>query len=315
MILLWGLASDGPLAAVLTRLRELGAAVALLDQRAVARTELRLAAGREVSGEILVDGLGLDLDEVTAAYVRPYDARRIPAVARAGPGRRLWQHAVELDDALLSWCELTPAMVVNRPTAMMSNDSKPFQARLIAMAGFATPQTLITTDASAAVAFWEEHGDVIYKSCSGVRSIVRQFNPADPDRLRNLRWCPTQFQRRVTGTDVRVHVVGDEVFACRIEAVGHDYRYDADTTVSPCVLDDDVADRCRALSRVLCLAVAGIDLRQTPDGDWYCFEVNPSPGFTYFQARSGHPIDLAIARLLRSGEGRTACRNEALGPG
>jgi len=49
------------------------------------------------------------------------------------------------------------------------------------------------------------------------------------------------------------------------------------------------------------LAFAGIDLRLTPDGDWYCFEVNPSPGFSYFQFESGQPIDEAVARLLAGG--------------
>jgi len=46
--------------------------------------------------------------------------------------------------------------------------------------------------------------------------------------------------------------------------------------------------------------VAGVDLRCTPDGRWYCFEVNPSPGFTYFQQKTDQAIDEAIARLLMS---------------
>jgi D-alanine-D-alanine ligase-like ATP-grasp enzyme len=49
------------------------------------------------------------------------------------------------------------------------------------------------------------------------------------------------------------------------------------------------------------LAVAGIDLRQNVDGDWYCFEVNPSPAFTYYQEATDQPISRAIARLLADG--------------
>ncbi len=41
----------------------------------------------------------------------------------------------------------------------------------------------------------------------------------------------------------------------------------------------------------------GIDLRCTPN-EWYCFEVNPSPAFTYYQEAAGHHIDEAIAELL-----------------
>lgn len=300
MILLWGLASDAPLAAVASHLRALGARPALLDQRAAGQTSMRLRAAGDVSGELIVDGQRLDLDHVRSVYLRPYDCRRITAVEEAGPGSQLWQHATELDDVLLSWCEMTPALVLNRPSAMASNDSKPFQSRLIAAAGFGTPETLITTDISRAEAFWAEHGDVVYKSCSGVRSTVRRFNPADRERLGNLRWCPTQFQRRIAGTDYRVHVVGEEVFACRILAEADDYRYDRGASIAACELDAELTRRCKDLSRGLGLTVAGLDLRESATGDWYCFEVNPSPGFTYFQARTGQPIDLAIAGLLRA---------------
>jgi len=39
-------------------------------------------------------------------------------------------------------------------------------------------------------------------------------------------------------------------------------------------------------------------LRHAPNGAWYCLEVNPSPGFTYFEAVTGQPISTAVAELL-----------------
>jgi D-alanine-D-alanine ligase-like ATP-grasp enzyme len=48
----------------------------------------------------------------------------------------------------------------------------------------------------------------------------------------------------------------------------------------------------------LSLELAGIDLRLTDDGRWFCFEVNPSPGFTYYEEAVGQPIADSIARLL-----------------
>ena len=50
------------------------------------------------------------------------------------------------------------------------------------------------------------------------------------------------------------------------------------------------------------LPVAGIDLRRSPDGEWFCLEVNPSPAFSYYQAHAGLPISDAIARLLAAGK-------------
>ena len=53
-----------------------------------------------------------------------------------------------------------------------------------------------------------------------------------------------------------------------------------------------------AAARTLGLHFAGIDLRRAPDGRWFCFEVNPSPGFTYYEAHTGQPIADAVASYL-----------------
>ena len=54
----------------------------------------------------------------------------------------------------------------------------------------------------------------------------------------------------------------------------------------------------RALLGMPAGELAGIDLRLTDDGRWFCFEVNPSPGFTYYEQATGQPIARSIARLL-----------------
>ena len=46
------------------------------------------------------------------------------------------------------------------------------------------------------------------------------------------------------------------------------------------------------------LALAGIDLRRGRDGETYCFEVNPLPGFHFYERHSGQPISEAVAALL-----------------
>jgi hypothetical protein len=47
--------------------------------------------------------------------------------------------------------------------------------------------------------------------------------------------------------------------------------------------------------------VTGIDLKKNAEGDYFCFEVNPSPGFLYYEKHSGQPICAAIAELLNCG--------------
>ena len=146
---------------------------------------------------------------------------------------------------------------------------------------------------------------MIFKSVSYQRSIVRRMTPRDVDRLSQVRRTPTQFQEYVPGIDVRVHVVGDELFATEVLSTATDYRYAARDRQTVHMRDvqvpDEVADRCRSLARSLDLTLAGIDLRRTPDGRWFCFEANPSPGFTYFQAASGQPIGDALVSVLLRG--------------
>ena len=300
MILLWGLPGDAPLAHVRGALNRIGRPSTLLDQRAVLQTRVEPS-----TGTVCTPDTTFQLAAVTAAYLRPYDSRLAPAVRLAGVDSPAWRHTLAVDDALWTWADLTPALVVNRPAAMASNNSKPYQATVIRAAGFHIPETLITTDPDAARDFWREHGVVVYKSISGVRSIVSRLNPGDLQRLGRLVWCPTQFQEYISGTDYRVHVVGAQLFACEIRSRADDYRYASGQgetiDILPCALPDDCAGRCRALAAALELPVAGIDLRRTAADEWYCFEVNPSPGFSFFQRTTHQPIDDAIARLLATG--------------
>jgi glutathione synthase/RimK-type ligase-like ATP-grasp enzyme len=302
VILLWGLLQDAPLARVYAELQHLGAPVVLVDQRAVLRSGIRIEADDRVRGAIRAGDVEVDLSDVTAAYVRPYDSWRIGAVARAGRDSDECRHASEFDDGLWLWCELTDALVVNQPSRMSGNGSKPRQSAAIRAHGFQVPDTLITTDADAARTFAAGHESVVYKSVSGVRSIVSRLRPDDERLDGDLAWCPTQFQEHVPGVDYRVHVVGDGVFCSRIESGADDYRYAArqgsEVSLEPVCLPDDLADRCRELAAGLGLRLAGIDLRRTPDGAWYCFEVNPSPAFTFYD-RHGQGIAGRVARLLQ----------------
>jgi glutathione synthase/RimK-type ligase-like ATP-grasp enzyme len=297
-VLLWGMPHDIPLAAVCTELSRLGTPMLLVDQTRVLETELGVEA--DGGGWLQVGGQRCDLGRVRSAYVRPDSTDKIDGIARAGPGSGAWCHAVEVDYALAQWLELTPAPVLNRLSAMASNGSKPFQTMLIRQAGFEVPDTLLTNDIAALRAFHERHGRIVYKSTSGVRSIVSRLSATDDARLANLATCPTQFQQYIPGADHRVHVIGEEVFGHRIESDADDYRYagEAGARLEPWDVPQALADRLRILAESLGLVMAGIDLRQDLEGRWVCFEVNPSPGFTFFETDDEQLMAKAVARLL-----------------
>jgi hypothetical protein len=301
MVLLWGLPSDPPIAAVERLLKQDRVPYAFLDQRAILDTEITLTSGADIGGELRLHGDVIRLEDIRAVYPRPYDVALLKCVNAAEPQSPEFLHAAALQQALLIWLDLTPALVMNRPRAMAFNYSKPYQAAMIQSLGFAIPETLLTTDPVAVREFRQRHGTIIYKSVSALRSIVSQLRPEDEDRLDNVTWCPTQFQQRITGPEVRAHVIGDEVFACEIVSKADDYRYATLTgdsmEIRPYDLPAECAARCRAIAAAMDFVIAGVDLR-FHDGEWYCFEVNPSPGFMYYQEQSGQKIDEAIARLL-----------------
>lgn len=207
---------------------------------------------------------------------------------------------------VLAWADSCHARVLNRPAASTLNMSKPLQLMAMAKYGFMIPQTLVTTTIADVLAFRDRVGEVIYKSVSATRSVVRRLGPEQDADLMRVPNCPTQFQEYVPGDDVRVHVIGDHVDALLIQSSVDDYRYaglhGASVTAVPLSLAPELADRIRAMVRAMRLELAGVDLRRTPDGQWYGLEVNPSPGFTFYERISSVDIAPKIAALLVEGE-------------
>lgn len=261
--------------------------------------------GETPTGDIAGPDWKVDLDELTGVYVR-YLGSEGRAPLPGVPDVSVPAVHAECDAGLTLLFEELPCLVVNRLGGGMSNHSKPYQALIIEQCGLRTPPTLVTSDPDAVLEFRDAHGgEVIYKSLSGVRSIVRRIGPDQLARLPLLRHGPAQFQAFIPGDNVRVHTVGDRLFATRVRSDVVDYRYakreGGDVDMTPFELPPAIADACRRVSRALDLALAGIDLKLTPDGDYYCFEVNPSPGFLYYEQHTGQPISLALAELLHAG--------------
>lgn len=303
MILVAGIPSEPPMQEALEALSDQRADVVVLNQRQGADIDLAFLVDAQgvVDGVLRVGGRYLALREVSAVYARLMDHRNIPEYQRLDPVQQDRWNAVS--DALTTWVDVSPARVVNRSSAMASNGSKPYQAQLIARHGLLTPETLVTNDPEEAREFYATRERVVYKSASGARSIVQTMGPGDVERLGSLRSCPVQFQAWVPGTDVRVHVVGAEVFATAITTTATDYRYatsqvEEPAHLAPHELDADVAGRCVSLTADLGLEFAGIDLKITPDGEVFCFEVNPSPAYTFFSGQTKQPIAGALARHL-----------------
>lgn len=302
-VLLLGIPSEPPLAMAAAALHRLGAPYLLLDQRAYDKTHICLAVtDGTVSGVLDHEGELVELEVFGGVYTRLMDHTLLPELRDAPPDDARRQHADRLHEALETWSEIMPGRVVNRSAAMSSNASKPYQAQLIAR-HLPVPATLVTTALDEVQAFQAEHRRVVYKSISGSRSVVQELTDADLQRLDLLRWCPVQFQNYIDGLDVRVHTLADgQVFATAVTSDAVDYRYAqhnaGEARLAPYPIPDELATTCLDLAADLALDFAGIDLRITPDGQVYCFEVNPSPAYSYYEIGAGQPISTGLAHYL-----------------
>jgi hypothetical protein len=286
-------------------LDRLGLRYVVLHQRRVASVTARFTVDESgtVAGTLSIEGRAHAWEDFRGGYIRLMDDRFLPEVVGTDPGDPLRRHARAVHDVVSQWSDVAPGVVINRPAAMASNGSKPYQAQLIRDAGFAIPETLITNNPDLVREFRARHGRVVYKSVSGVRSVVQILSDEDDARLHHIAWCPTQFQAYVPGDDVRVHVVGDAAVATAVESNVADYRYAGQvphgrTALRPVTLDDSLSDKCVSLAADLGLVFAGIDLRVTASGEAYCFEVNPCPAYSYYELGTGQAISALLADEL-----------------
>jgi hypothetical protein len=307
MILVCGIPSETPLRMVISHLESLGVPFLVFNQRQFATSAMWFEIDQqEIRGQLRIGGETHALSDIHSVYSRLMDDRLLPELAGEAPESPLRNHCRSLHDTLMRWMEIAPELVINRCAPMASNSSKPYQNQLIREQGFLTPETLITNEPALVREFRAKNRRVIYKSISALRSIVEEMSDADEDRLERIRHCPTQFQVFVEGTNVRVHTIGGEVFATAVRSAATDYRYAARQAGEPAelrevTLSPDLSEQCLRLARTLRLEFAGIDLKITPDDEVYCFEVNPCPAFSYYEANTDQPISAAVARYLAKG--------------
>jgi glutathione synthase/RimK-type ligase-like ATP-grasp enzyme len=246
-----------------------------------------------------------------------YRHRRLPLAPEvADPSARRMvesERLALLDGALLS----IDAFWVNHPTANQFARHKPVQLRFAHAEGFELPPTYITADPAVVRRLWHEwDGQMVAKLVGGqviqapgeepYAVFTTQLDAADLSDEAAIAAAPAIYQQLLPkAADVRVTVVGDDVFACRIpsqllDESRVDWRRVGRRTLVPekFTLDRTTARRCAALNRRLGLEMSGIDLALMPDGRLVFLEVNASGQWAWVEEATGMPIAAAIARLL-----------------
>ena len=252
------------------------------------------------------DGRSYALHEVTSVWWRRPQVPDLTSVT--DPQVNLFT-ANEWNEAINGLWQLLRARWMNDPNRDDAASRKARQLRVAAEVGLEVPRTLITSDPRRAREFVGGCGcgKVIYKTFSCTHAIWRETRLLGPEHQAHLdavRVAPVIFQEFIPAeSDLRITAVGGKLFPAAIRTPARDGLIDFRMTVgeaalSPEQLPAEVSDRLLDLMERLGLVYGAIDMRRTPDGKYYFFEVNTAGEFLFIEDRTGQPIALAIADWL-----------------
>ena len=299
MILLWGLTEDACMNMALNELERSGADFVFLDHRKIFSSDIEYTFNAE-SGEKCIlqsDGKTFDLSKIKVVYLRPYNFFDFEEMQNKTIDDPLAIKAAGFEMQLFAYLDASNVVVINKSDSSATNASKPYQLAIIKSFGLNIPETFISNDNEAVRKFLHVYNDTVYKSISGVRSIVQKLSDSHLQYLNDVSWCPTLFQNFIDGVNYRAHVIGDNVITVRIQSDKLDYRY-GNTTMIAEELPAEIAEKCRKLNSILGLHFSGIDLMRAAGDQWYCLEVNPSPAYSYFELNGYVPISVALAKYM-----------------
>jgi glutathione synthase/RimK-type ligase-like ATP-grasp enzyme len=253
-----------------------------------------------------VDGRKLDLRPARSVWWRRPQAANPAAIAdfdaRMFAGNE-WNEAVN------GLWQLLDARWMNPPGLDDIASRKAFQLKTAAAIGLSIPRTLMTSDPDRARDFVQNIGlgRTVFKTFSATHAVWREtrlIRDAELDILDAVQLAPVIFQEYVpAGADLRITVVGDQMFPASINAENTDYPVDFRMSLGQARVDQidlpaAVARRLRRFMTRLGLVYGAIDMRRTPDGEYVFLEVNTAGEFLFIEDRTGQPISSAVAKWL-----------------
>ena len=199
--------------------------------------------------------------------------------------------------------------------------SKMLQYRTAADVGFSVPRTIFSNRKDSISAFFSGKNPLSVKpiDSSYVWDEYKNLDYVFYTQILNVSDIPSIPEEAFSQTvnfvqeyvpkdyEVRVTVVGDDVFATRIDSQkmsenegSVDWRqgYNHGIKWEAIVLPEVIASRCRNLVHVLGLNFGCIDLIVRPDGEYVFLECNPNGQWLWIELETGQKISESIATFL-----------------
>lgn len=250
-------------------------------------------------------------DEVEAVWWRRPLGPQLP---ESPPLEATWA-ADEAQTAIEGFWRAVDGHWVNSPLANASADCKPEQLRRATALGFDVPEFVITNDVATAQSFGATHGQVVCKALRDGNVPEGEIRGAfhtelvrsdDMTAFGDYSAEPYLFQAFVPKKyDIRVTVIGDEAFACRIASQDDpagvvDWRKGDITAMehTAYALPAAITALCVQLTQSYNLRFAAIDLCRRVDGGYTFFELNPNGQWAWIEQLTGLPLSAALADEL-----------------
>lgn len=311
MILIVSSLQDDHAVAVMKRLDAYGARYVLLDTAAFpTKLQLSISYHHGVSGialRDLVQAKDIDLRTVTAAWWR----RPLPLVIHpAITDRASMQFTYnECFAAISGLWQMLDVFWINPPIQEEAATKKVFQLKVAASIGLRIPRTLVTNNPEEVRQFADTlpGGQLIYKSFQAIPEAWRETRLLSGEalsRLDDVKYAPVIFQEYIPAdADLRVTIIGTQVFCIAVYTDGdhytYDYRMNLDgVRVEPFELPALLKERLLLFMKQLGLVYGAIDLRYTPQGEFYFLEINPSGQWQFLEEKTDLDITGYFARFL-----------------
>lgn len=313
--------------AVILRLREMGQLPARINLGDIPlETSFSVALGNaRPMGKLRTKNREIDLHDIRSIFWRNPGSSRL---AEGMPAAEQKFVRAEIDHALNGLWASLDCYWMSFPGNIREASWKPGQLKRAASLGFEIPRTLVTSQPSQVLPFFEQCREkMIFKAMSdpflgGIHQPASEgSSPAAKvvcstlikredlqENLGQIANAPCQFQEYVEKKlEFRVTIIGDDIFVAEIESQ-HPLRTPLDwqqSTASMVVrkgsLPAEIETRCFALVKGAGLNYSTIDLILTPDGRYVFLESNPSGHCLFVQERVPElkMIDAIAACLLR----------------
>ncbi|MBY0403552.1 MAG: hypothetical protein K2X66_06605, partial [Cyanobacteria bacterium] len=208
-------------------------------------TQIQLSYSPSLSptGQLIVGKDGVELSQIRSVYWRYFMGISTEHLSDAFLKEMAYR---EIQSAVGSLFRILDALWVNSPQAIDDHFYKGYQLNLMAKAGIRVPETLISNDPERVITFFEtQNQEVIFKPVAGGAHTEKlSSNDFTKERLAELSQSPVQFQEFIPGMDIRVYVIGNELFAAEIQSKVLDFRNDPDAPIVPIQLPHLVEKDC-----------------------------------------------------------------------